>query len=58
MAPDLRGGAALLLAGLAAEGTTLLTGVHHLDRGYEAIEERLSSVGAVIHREFLPDSAE
>lgn len=58
MAPDLRGGAALLLAGLAAEGTTLLTGVHHLDRGYEAIEERLSSVGAVIHREFLPDSTE
>lgn len=50
-ARDLRGGAALVLAGLAAEGTTVLNGIHHIDRGYEAIEEKLLMVGADIKRE-------
>ncbi|WP_338029055.1 UDP-N-acetylglucosamine 1-carboxyvinyltransferase [Acetivibrio clariflavus] len=50
-ARDLRGGAALVLAGLAAEGTTVVSGTKHIDRGYEKIEERLSQVGALITRE-------
>lgn len=49
-APDLRGGAALLIGGLAAEGTTILTGLQHLDRGYESPETALSAVGARIRR--------
>lgn len=48
---DLRGGAALVVAALAAEGETEVTGLHHLDRGYEALEEGLAGVGAVIHRQ-------
>jgi UDP-N-acetylglucosamine 1-carboxyvinyltransferase len=50
-ARDLRGGAALVLAGLAAEGTTIVSGTKHIDRGYENIEEKLSKVGALITRE-------
>ncbi len=50
-AMDLRGGAALAVAALAAEGTTEITGVHYIDRGYERIEENLSSLGAKITRE-------
>jgi UDP-N-acetylglucosamine 1-carboxyvinyltransferase len=50
-APDLRGGAALVLAGLAAKGITKVAGVNHIDRGYEKFEEKLSSVGAQIKRE-------
>lgn len=49
-ATDLRGGAALVLAGLAAEGTTTIRAIHHIDRGYERIEERLASLGACICR--------
>lgn len=49
-APDLRGGAGLVLAGLAAEGTTVVSDVHHIDRGYENFEEKLRSVGADIER--------
>jgi UDP-N-acetylglucosamine 1-carboxyvinyltransferase len=51
MASDLRASAALVLAGLAAEGTTEVHRVYHLDRGYERIEEKLSSLGAKIRRE-------
>ena len=47
-AKDLRGGAALVTAGLAAEGETLVNGGHHIDRGYECIDEKLSSLGAKI----------
>jgi UDP-N-acetylglucosamine 1-carboxyvinyltransferase len=47
---DVRAGAALILAGLAAEGTTEITDMHHVDRGYEAIDERLRSLGADIER--------
>jgi len=51
MASDLRASAALVLAGLAAEGTTLVNRVYHIDRGYERIEERLNPVGAKIRRD-------
>lgn len=49
-ASDLRAGAALVVAGLAARGTTTIRGLHHLDRGYENIEAKLRSIGANIHR--------
>jgi UDP-N-acetylglucosamine 1-carboxyvinyltransferase len=51
MASDLRASAALVLAGLAAEGTTTVNRVYHIDRGYEHIEERLNPLGARISRE-------
>jgi len=50
MATDLRASASLVLAGLVAEGSTEVRRVYHLDRGYEAIEERLRAVGARIER--------
>jgi UDP-N-acetylglucosamine 1-carboxyvinyltransferase len=50
-ASDLRAGAALVLAGLAAEGRTDLTNVHLVDRGYEQIEDKLRSLGAQISRQ-------
>ena len=50
MATDLRASASLVLAGLAAEGTTEVSRVYHLDRGYEALEKKLSQVGAQIKR--------
>lgn len=50
MASDLRASAALLLAGLAAEGPTTLRRVYHLDRGYERLERKLNAVGARIER--------
>jgi UDP-N-acetylglucosamine 1-carboxyvinyltransferase len=51
MASDLRASAALVIAGLAAEGTTTVNRVYHIDRGYERIEERLNALGAKISRE-------
>jgi UDP-N-acetylglucosamine 1-carboxyvinyltransferase len=51
MASDLRASASLVLAGLAAEGTTTVNRVYHIDRGYEKIEERLNLLGAKIVRE-------
>jgi UDP-N-acetylglucosamine 1-carboxyvinyltransferase len=53
MASDLRASAALVLAGLAADGTTIVNRVYHIDRGYEKIEERLNPVGADILRESI-----
>jgi len=50
MASDLRASACLVLAGLAAEGTTTISRVYHLDRGYEVMEERLRLLGAQIER--------
>ncbi|HUU14500.1 MAG TPA: UDP-N-acetylglucosamine 1-carboxyvinyltransferase [Terriglobia bacterium] len=50
LASDLRASASLVLAGLAAEGETLIDRVYHIDRGYERIEEKLSRVGAKIRR--------
>jgi UDP-N-acetylglucosamine 1-carboxyvinyltransferase len=49
-ASDLRASASLVLAGLAAEGETLIDRVYHIDRGYERIEEKLNQVGANISR--------
>ena len=49
-ARDLRGGAALIIAGLAAEGETKISGVGYIDRGYEKVEKVLSKVGAQIRR--------
>lgn len=49
-ASDLRAGAALVVAGLAARGKTTIRGLHHLDRGYENIENKLRSIGANIQR--------
>jgi UDP-N-acetylglucosamine 1-carboxyvinyltransferase len=48
--PDLRAGAALAIAGLAAEGTTELRHVHHIDRGYERFEQKLRALGADVER--------
>ena len=50
MASDLRAGAALVIAGLAAVGTTKVSRVYHIDRGYERFEERLGKLGAKITR--------
>ncbi len=47
---DLRGGAALILAGLIADGETEITGLNHIDRGYENLEYKLQGVGALIKR--------
>jgi UDP-N-acetylglucosamine 1-carboxyvinyltransferase len=48
--PDIRSGAALVIAALCAHGTSELDGVYHLDRGYEALEEKLRGLGADIVR--------
>ncbi len=50
MATDLRASVSLILAGLAAEGETIVNRVYHLDRGYESVEEKLGGVGARIER--------
>jgi UDP-N-acetylglucosamine 1-carboxyvinyltransferase len=47
---DLRAGAALILAGLTADGTTVIEGVHHVERGYEQIETKLKALGAEIEK--------
>jgi UDP-N-acetylglucosamine 1-carboxyvinyltransferase len=50
MATDLRASASLVLAGLIAQGETIIDRIYHLDRGYERIEEKLSCLGARINR--------
>jgi len=50
LAPDIRAGAALVLAGLRADGYTTVSDVEHIDRGYESFIDRLASLGAVIER--------
>lgn len=55
MATDLRASAALVLAGLAAEGKTTVHGLHHLDRGYENLEDKLRGLGAKLER-IIPES--
>ena len=50
MATDLRASFSLIIAGLAAHGETILSRVYHLDRGYEAVERKLSACGAMIER--------
>ena len=58
IASDLRASASLVLAGLCANGETLIDRVYHIDRGYEAIVRKLRSVGAMIDRikESLPET--
>lgn len=51
MATDLRAGAALVIAGLMAKGTTVISGLSHIDRGYERMVEKLTALGAQIWRE-------
>lgn len=53
-ATDLRGGACLLIAGLGAQGETILTDIAHIDRGYDKPEILLQNLGAKIERVFLP----
>jgi UDP-N-acetylglucosamine 1-carboxyvinyltransferase len=55
MASDLRASAALILAGLVAEGETWVHRIYHLDRGYELLDKKLRNLGAKIER--LPESA-
>jgi len=50
MATDLRASASLALAGLVAEGETVVDRIYHIDRGYECIEEKLAQLGARIRR--------
>jgi UDP-N-acetylglucosamine 1-carboxyvinyltransferase len=50
MATDLRASASLVLAGLVAKGETVVNRIYHLDRGYEKLEDKLSSLGAKIRR--------
>jgi UDP-N-acetylglucosamine 1-carboxyvinyltransferase len=47
---DLRAGAALVLAGLVAEGKTIISGVYHIDRGYDMLEKKFRKLGADIRR--------
>jgi len=47
---DIRGGMSLIIAGLIAEGETVLTNTYQVDRGYERIEDRLNALGAEIKR--------
>jgi UDP-N-acetylglucosamine 1-carboxyvinyltransferase len=56
-APDLRGGAALVIAGLMANGTTEIFNPGNIARGYENLESKLTSLGALIRREQLTDTA-
>ena len=50
MATDLRASASLVIAGLVADGDTIVDRIYHIDRGYECIEEKLSQLGARIRR--------
>ena len=50
MATDLRASASLIMAGLVADGETVIDRIYHLDRGYENIEAKLSALGARIRR--------
>lgn len=57
LASDLRASAALVIAGLVAEGETIVRRVYHLDRGYERLEDKLGQLGAAVHREVDDSSA-
>jgi len=52
MATDLRASACLIVAGLVAQGETVIDRAYHIDRGYERIEEKLQQVGADIERTY------
>lgn len=55
MATDLRAGAAMIIAGLAAEGDTTIGGVKYIDRGYEDVEHKFGQLGASIRRIHIPE---
>ena len=55
VSPDLRGGAALVVAGLIAEGETDVSAIHHIDRGYERFVQKLTALGARVERTSAPD---
>jgi len=61
-APDIRAGAALVIAALVADGITEVADVYHIDRGYEDFEHKLASLGAEVRRGgdpvMIPDPAE
>lgn len=57
-ASDLRAGAALIIAGLVAEGKTEICSIHHIDRGYEDLVVKLTGIGADIKRKVFPDEVE
>ena len=50
MATDLRASSSLVIAGLAADGETLVDRIYHIDRGYERLEEKLAQLGARVSR--------
>ena len=54
-ATDLRAGAALIIAGLCASGTTELSSIHYIERGYEEIIDKLQALGADIKKQYVPD---
>lgn len=54
-ADDLRAGAAMLIAGLVASGSTEIENIHYIDRGYEDVVEKLRALGADIHRVYIPE---
>ena len=56
--PDLRGGAALVLSGLVAEGETTVSAIHHIERGYEHFVDKLCALGARVWRDTVPDAAD
>ena len=58
VATDLRAGAAMVIAGLAAEGTTEIDNIFYIERGYEKIDEKLRGLGADIQRVYKPDANE
>ncbi len=58
VSPDLRGGAALVVAGLVAEGETDVSAIHHIDRGYERFCEKLVGLGARVDRVSVPDPSD
>lgn len=58
VSPDLRGGAALVLAGLVAEGETDVSAIHHINRGYERFVDKLTGLGAQVERASIPDPIE
>ena len=57
-ATDLRAGAAMIIAGLAAGGVTEISDIYHIERGYEAIEDKLKAIGADIKRVYVPMSSD
>ena len=58
VAGDLRAGAALVIAGLCANGRTLIDGVHYIERGYEKLVDKLAALGADIRSIYVPDESE